>query len=187
MLPLLTNQAQSARELFCGGLQNSCVVHCPQGLVVATRAANFALSEVQADFLHRKGYNLTFIFCVVIKAIGYLLPAVSVVSSFFYEWLNQGVQLVSARAGICRARRNFSFVLTVTVRPILCAKAPHKSGSVCQTTQVSTGADAQRAPEYIVLFVCVDSKVQLTLYVNVSHKSSSACPGLGDQHRGAPE
>ena len=50
--------------------------HCPQGLVVAIGAANFALSEVQADFLHRKGYNLIFILCVVIKAIGYLLCAV---------------------------------------------------------------------------------------------------------------
>ncbi len=60
-------------------------VYCPQGLVVAIGAANFALSEVQADFLHRKGYNLMFILCVVIKAIGYLLCAVSVVSSFFYK------------------------------------------------------------------------------------------------------
>ena len=56
---------------------------CPQGLVVAIGAANFALSEVQADFLHRKGYNLMFILCVVIKAIGYLLCAVLVVLSFF--------------------------------------------------------------------------------------------------------
>ena len=61
------------------------VTICLQGLVVAIGAANFALSEVQADFLHRKGYNLMFILCVVIKAIGYLLCAVSVVSSFFYE------------------------------------------------------------------------------------------------------
>ena len=60
-------------------------VFCPQGLVVAIGAANFALSEVQADFLHRKGYNLMFILYVVIKAIGYLLCAVSVISSFFYE------------------------------------------------------------------------------------------------------
>ena len=58
---------------------------CPQGLVVTIGAANFALSEVQADFLHRKGYNLMFILCVLIKAIGYLLCAVSVLSSFFYK------------------------------------------------------------------------------------------------------
>ena len=50
------------------------------------------LCIVQADFLHRKGYNLMFILCVVIKAIGYLLCAVLVVSSFFLRALYLGIK-----------------------------------------------------------------------------------------------
>ena len=87
---LSIKQSNDTRKLMQRGLHTDKrpslgIANCPQGLVVAIGAANFALSEVQADFLHRKGYNLMFILCVLIKAIGYLLCAVSVLSSFFYE------------------------------------------------------------------------------------------------------
>ncbi len=81
--PAKPTQGKYSSELITSDSSHltKCVrLHCPQGLVVAIGAANFALWEVQANFLHRKGYNLMFILCLVIKAIGYLLCAVLVVS-----------------------------------------------------------------------------------------------------------
>lgn len=61
------------------------VLNCSQGLAVVTAAANFALSEVQAELFFESVMIWPSVFCVVIKTIGHLFSAVLVVLSFIYK------------------------------------------------------------------------------------------------------